>query len=87
MKWIIGIFVIIVLYIIIDCVQIMFDAYMEFKETPTEPMEWCNKHGAFRRSNTLPLFPELGGTAANANVCPSCYYEAVWKNPNARLNK
>jgi hypothetical protein len=81
--WIIAL----IMWLTLDCVHIWFDAWMEFNETPKVPMKWCHKHGAFKKENTLPLFPELGGTAENANVCPTCYYEAVWKNPNVRLNK
>jgi hypothetical protein len=53
-------------------------AWLEFKERPREKMEWCHKHGFYRRKHVLPF---MGTT-----VCPRCYLEA-WntapeRNPN-----
>lgn len=49
-------------------------AYAEFKERPREPMEWCYKHGYFRKKHTLPF---MGTT-----ICPRCYMEA-WNNADS----
>jgi len=75
-----------VVYVVFLAATSILGAYVDFKNAPREPMEWCHKHGHFRKVHTLQLFPELGGTAANSNVCPTCYYEVVFKTPNQRLN-
>lgn len=62
-----------------------FDAKERITTAPREPMMWCNKHGAYRMKHCLPLFPELNGSAQNANVCPSCYYQTVFTDVNAKL--
>lgn len=46
-------------------------AYIDFKARPREPMEWCHKHGFFRRKHALPFM--------NTTICPRCYMEA-WNN-------
>lgn len=46
-------------------------AYLDFKARPREPMEWCGKHGFFRRKHALPFM--------NTTICPRCYMEA-WNN-------
>jgi hypothetical protein len=62
----------------------VLEAWLDFRKRPTEPMFWCNKHGFFRMQHTLPLFPEMGGTADNSYVCPTCYKTAVFDNPNMK---
>ena len=90
LKWMLHHWVFLTLFSILVIVSqigiVMLDAWLEIKKAPTEPMSWCHKHGYFRKQHTLPLFPELGGTAENANFCPTCYYDMVWKNPDKRLN-
>ena len=49
-------------------------AYMDFKGRPREPMEWCHKHGFFRRKHALAFM--------STTVCPRCYMEA-WKQAEA----
>lgn len=49
--------------------------YADFKSKPREPMEWCHKHGAFRKKHAL-LFHET-------TVCPRCYHEA-WNNAGGK---
>jgi hypothetical protein len=64
----------------------VLEAYIDFKGKPKEEMFWCTKHGYFRKQHCLPLFPELGGTAENSFICPTCYYQTVFTVPNKRLN-
>lgn len=66
-KLMIGILAIYAIYILSAIPQ----AYAEFKQRPREPMEWCHKHGFYRRKHTLPF---MGTT-----ICPKCYLEA-WNN-------
>lgn len=44
-------------------------AYVDYKSRPREPMEWCHKHGHFRKGHCLPL--------AGTLYCPQCYLEAM----------
>jgi hypothetical protein len=64
----------------------ILEAWLDFKGKPKEPMFWCHLHGPFRKKHCLPLFPELQGTAENSFICPTCYYEKVFKDPKVRLN-
>lgn len=61
------------------------EAWMDVRKKPREEMHWCFKHGYFRKKHCLPLFPELGGTAANSFICPSCYYQSVFVDPDKKL--
>lgn len=79
------VFMVIGITIILLALGAALEAYLDFKKRPSEPMMWCNRHGAFRKVHALPLFPELGGNAENSFVCPSCYYEIVFKDPNSKL--
>jgi hypothetical protein len=63
------------------------EAWMDVRQKPKEEMFWCFRHGYFRKKHCLPLFPELGGTAKNSFVCPSCYYDAVFTIPNEKLKE
>lgn len=50
------------------------EGYMDAKRRPAEAMEWCHKHGAFRKKHVLEF--------AETTVCPRCYYEAFKKVEN-----
>jgi len=79
--------VIVILILASVPVTAALEAYIDFKNRPKEPMMWCATCKCyFRKKHALPLFPELQGTAENSFVCPSCYYNAVFKTPNERLN-
>jgi hypothetical protein len=76
-----GILIGLILFVLgVAVVSTVVEAYVDFKNKPREPMFWCHKHGYFRMKHTLPLFPELGGKAENSHMCPTCYYETVFKN-------
>lgn len=64
--------------------SVVLEAWLDFKKTPKVPMFWCDKHGFFEMKHCLPLFPELGGTPQNSYICPTCYREAVFTNPNRK---
>jgi len=78
-------FALFITYVFAGSVTAILEAVLDFKQAPREPMEWCHKHGYFRKIHTLELFPDLGGTAANSHVCPTCYKEMVFDTPNKRL--
>lgn len=44
------------------------EGVLDAQKRPTEPMEWCYKHGFFRKKHVLEF---MGCT-----VCPRCYYQA-----------
>jgi len=50
------------------------EGYMDAKQRPAEPMEWCHKHGFFRKKHVLDFM--------ETTVCPRCYYEAFKKAEN-----
>lgn len=77
--------ILIVFVLVIAAGSAVLEAYLELRKKPKEEMFWCNKHGYFRKKHCLPLFPELMGTASNSFVCPTCYKEVVWDNPNKKL--
>lgn len=54
-------------------------AYFEFKERPREPMDWCHRHGFFRKKHALPFF--------TTTVCPQCYLETWKKAEKGELGK
>jgi hypothetical protein len=64
----------------------VLEAWMDFKSKPKEEMFWCTKHGYFRKIHCVPLFPELGGTAQNSFICPTCYHDQVFKGPNKKVS-
>lgn len=43
--------------------------WLDVKNAPREPMEWCHKHGHFRKGHCLPI--------AGTLVCPICYRDAI----------
>ena len=49
-------------------------AFVDFKARPREPMEWCHKHGFFRRKHALAFM--------STTICPRCYMEA-WNNADS----
>jgi hypothetical protein len=63
----------------------ILEAWLEVRKRPKEEMFFCHKHGQFRKKHCLPLFPELGGKAQNSFICPSCYRDIVFTNPNKKL--
>lgn len=48
----------------------IFEAWLDYKGRPREPMEWCHKHGFFRKTHCIPITPTV-------NVCPTCYLDAI----------
>lgn len=79
---------ILVLIFSILAVMSIVEGYLDYKDkddAPKQPMYWCDKHGAFPLKQTLPLFPHLQGGNVNTAVCPTCYKQAVFDNPDARL--
>lgn len=46
------------------------EGYWDAQKRPAEPMEWCHKHGFFRKKHVLEFM--------DTTVCPRCYQEA-WK--------
>lgn len=47
------------------------EGFMDAKKRPAEPMEWCYKHGFFRKEHVLQFM--------DVTVCPRCYHEAFEK--------
>lgn len=76
--------VIIVVMFMIAAGSAVLEAWLDYKGTPKVPMYWCFKHGFFKMEYCLPLFPEMGGTANNSWVCPTCYRETVFINPDKK---
>jgi hypothetical protein len=85
-HWIMVIIGIIILWIILAGTAVL-EAWLDFDGRPKEPMFWCHKHGAFRKIHALPLFPELQGTADNSFVCPTCYRDACFTQPDKKLKR
>ena len=77
--------VIILLVVALAVGSVILEAWLDFYKAPKVPMFWCTKHGYFRKEHCLPLFPEMGGTADNSWICPSCYREAVFINPDKKM--
>lgn len=64
----------------------VIEAYLDVNSRPTVPMFWCSTcQTFFKMEHCLPLFPDMGGTAQNSYVCPTCYYKAVYTDPNKKL--
>jgi hypothetical protein len=70
--------------VVIYAGSVILEAVLDFYNRPKVPMFWCHKHGYFKMEHCLPLFPDMGGTAQNSFVCPTCYREAVFTNPNKK---
>jgi len=47
------------------------DAWTETKSRPRVAMEWCTKHGAYKKEHAIPLPGTVSG------MCPRCYQEAL----------
>lgn len=45
------------------------EGYMEFKSRPREAMEWCHRHGYFRKEHVM----QVDGMTT---ICPVCWREA-----------
>ena len=61
------------------------EAILDTKKKPRVEMFWCHKHGYFKKEHCLPLFPEMMGTVDGSFVCPTCYKNAVFTEPNKRM--
>jgi hypothetical protein len=57
--------------VVIMCLFAFAGAWAEVKSRPRESMEWCHKHGHFRKGHAL----RLPGT--EAVICPRCYMGAI----------
>ena len=80
--------ILIVLYMLVAAGTAAFEAWMDVRSRKQVPMYWCSGcKSFFKKEYALQLFPELKGTAENSFACPTCYYRAVFKDPNARLNQ
>jgi hypothetical protein len=64
---------------------VILEAVIDFYNRPKEEMFWCFKHGYFRKKHALPLFPDMGGTAENSYVCPTCYRDIVFTTPDKKM--
>lgn len=53
----------------------MIEAYLDVRARPKEEMEWCHKHGYFRKKHCLVF---MGVT-----VCPMCYKDS-WDKAEER---
>jgi hypothetical protein len=86
MSIIIVLFLMIVIFCLLGIVSAVLEAYLEVKNRPKEEMFKCPLgHGIFRKKHCLVLFPDLGGTAQNSFICPICYKEKVFDNPDRKL--
>lgn len=82
------VFLIVLMVIVFVCMagSAVAEAWMDVRKKPREEMFWCSTcRTYFRKKHCLPLFPELGGKAQNSFVCPSCYYKAVFVDPDKKL--
>jgi len=70
MWWIVGI-ILVGLYL----GSALAEAWFDVRQRPTEEMEWCHVHGAFRKKHCLPFL--------NTTICPMCY-NAAWKKAENR---
>jgi len=80
--------IVIIFVFTVAVVTAALEGYFDYKEkdnAPKEEMFWCNKHGAFPKRLCLPLFPHLGGKPANSFICPTCFKNVTFDNPDARL--
>lgn len=73
-------------YFVVGLIEVILDVQADLRNRKREPMFWCNRHGYFRKVNCLPLFPEFGNQIEGSFVCPSCYRDVVFTQPNKRLN-
>lgn len=48
------------------------EGYIDFKNKPREPMEWCTKHGHFRKQDCIEWSP-------GQKICPMCWQETMGK--------
>ena len=65
---------------------VILEAVIDFYSRPKAEMFWCSTcRTYFKKEHCLPLFPDMGGTADNSYICPSCYYKAVWTDPNKKM--
>lgn len=48
-----------------------FEGYLDFKNKPREPMEWCPRgHGHFRKKDCIEWSP-------GQLICPQCWIETM----------
>jgi hypothetical protein len=83
-MWKLIIFILVLLFLIASGMAVL-EAWLEVRKKPKEEMFWCNKHGYFRKKHCLKLFPELSDSVLSSFVCPLCYKETVFDNPNKTL--
>ena len=64
----------------------ILEAWLDIRQRPKEDMFWCSTcQQYFRKKHALKLFPDMPDTVQNSFICPSCYYRAVWENPDKAL--
>jgi len=86
MLWVgIALVLCITVFVLLTAIDIYLDERDKVNKSPKEEMFWCQKHGFFRKKHCLHLFPQLGDQIQNAYVCPICYKEAAFDNPDRKL--
>lgn len=73
------------LYVLLEMFMIYQEEKRKVDRSPRAEMFLCNKHGLFPKEHCLQLFPELGPDIQNAWICPTCYREKVFIEPDKKL--
>jgi hypothetical protein len=72
-----GLIVVAALFIYLVIVPLL-EGMIEYMSRPREPMEWCHKHGFFRKAQCIPITPTV-------MICPTCYLESISGKKAERL--
>ena len=74
-----------VTYLLGTIIDIFLEEKQKESRSPRAEMFWCAKHGLFPKEHCIQLFPHLGDNIQNAWICPTCYREKVFIDPDKRL--
>jgi hypothetical protein len=78
--------VLIIIAFVLAVGSAVLEAWLDIRQRPKEDMFWCSTcQQYFRKQHALKLFPDMPDSVQNSFVCPSCYYKAVFENPDKKL--